>query len=585
MTTTRTVQVPDIGDFRDVDVVEVLVSVGEHVEADQSLIVLESDKASMEVPAPAAGVVRELHVAVDAKVSEGDPICTLESGDDAAPEPTAPPDAAPAAPPAEAAAPAAIGAGAGPADASDAVDVVVLGGGPGGYTAAFRAADLGKQVVLIERDATLGGVCLNVGCIPSKALLHVAAVLDDARDAEEAGIRFGPAEIDLDQLRAYKNGVVGRLTGGLAKLAEQRGVEVVRGSGSFTAAHEIEVTGEEDTRRIAFRDAIVAVGSEATTLPNLPQDARIMDSTRALEVEGPPGHLLVVGGGIIGLEMATVYLALGWQVSIVEMLDRIMVEADRDLVRPLEKRLRPRLAALYTKTSVVDVDARQDGVWVRFEGSDAPESACFDRVLVAVGRRPNGRVIGAERAGVHVDERGFVPADASQRTNVAHIYAIGDVTGPPLLAHRATHQGKVAAEVIAGLPSRFDPTAIPAVAYTDPEVAWTGLTEALAKERGVAVRKAVFPWAASGRALGSGRAEGTTKLLFSEEDGRLVGAGITGRHADDLISEAQLAIEMGADAEDLALTVHPHPTLSETIAFAAEIAHGSITDLMPPRRR
>ncbi len=573
------VPVPDIGDFEAVDVVEVLVSEGETVAEGQSLIVLESDKASMEVPSPLAGTVVALRVAVDDQVSEGDPICTLEVEGAAV---AAVPDEAPAASSEQAEAQPAA-----PAPSGDArrTDVVVLGAGPGGYTAAFRAADLGKRVVLVEREAELGGVCLNVGCIPSKALLHVAGALEESKALVEAGVHFASPEIDFDALRAHKDAVVAKLTGGLRHMAEQRRVEVVRGSGRFTGAHEIEIEGEEGTRSVRFEHAIVAVGSEPATLPGLPNDPRIVDSTGALEVVPPPGHLLVVGAGIIGLEMATVYLALGWQVSIVEVADRMMLEADRDLVRPLERRLRPRLEGIWLESKVTDVEARDDGIWVRFEGEKAPESARFDRVLIAVGRRSNGREIGAERAGVHVDERGFLPVDEQQRTNVPHVFAIGDVTGPPQLAHRATHQGKTAAEVAAGLPSAFEPASVPGVAYTDPEVAWTGLTEEAAKADGVAVQKAVFPWTASGRALGVGRSEGMTKLLFSKEDGRLLGAGIVGSHAGDLIAEAALAIELGADAEDLALTIHPHPTLSETVGMAAEVAHGSITDLLPSPRR
>jgi dihydrolipoamide dehydrogenase len=464
-------------------------------------------------------------------------------------------------------------------------DVVVLGAGPGGYTAAFRAADLGLRVVLVEPGETLGGVCLNVGCIPSKALLHVAAVIEEARALDGAGVSLGAPRIDLEKLRAHKERVVGRLTGGLAKLAADRGVEVVRGRGRFTGAHELLVEGE-DARRLTFGHAIVAVGSEPVRLPGLPDDPRIMDSTAALELPEVPGRLLVIGGGIIGLEMATVYQALGSRVTIVELLDRIMAEADRDLVRPLEKRLRERSEAVYLETRVAGAEAGNDGIRVRLEGEDAPGGALvFDRVLVAVGRRALGDRIGAERAGVRVGEGGVIPVDRTLRTNVPHVYAIGDVTGPPLLAHRATHQGRVAAEVIAGRRVAFDARAVPSVAYTDPEVAWTGLSEAQAKAEGIAVRKAVFPWSASGRALGSGRSEGHSKLLFSAEDGRLLGAGIVGRNAGELISEATLALELGADAEDIALTIHPHPTLSETVAFAAELAAGTITDLLPPRKR
>ena len=606
---TETVRVPDIGEFEGVDVVEVLVAVGDRVEAEQGLIVIESDKASMEVPSPRAGVVRELHVAVDDSVSEGDPVATLELDEAAeeapesgAAEPHPRADelprearARPEAPRAEAPREREPQTQTGKAPereprrgaaGRDRFDLVVLGAGPGGYTAAFRAADLGLRVALVDREPTLGGVCLNVGCIPSKALLHVAEVIEAARDLDEAGVAFGAPRLDLDKLRARKDAVVARLTGGLARLAEQRGVEVVQGTGRFADAHHLEVEAGDGMRTLPFAHAIVGVGSEPVRLPSLPDDPRIMDSTGALELRDLPERLLVVGGGIIGLEMAAVYQALGSRVTIVELLDGLMAEADRDLVRPLEKRLRARCEAIHLGTRVVEAKATSGGIRVRLEGKDVPERPePFDRVLVAVGRRPLGGAIGAERAGVRVDERGFIAVDRELRTNVGHLFAIGDVTGPPLLAHRASHQGKVAAEVIAGHAAAFDARAVPAVAYTDPEVAWTGLTEATAREQGIPVRKAVFPWSAHGRALGAGRPEGLTKLLFSAEDGRLVGAGIVGPHAGELIGETTLAIELGADAEDIALTVHPHPTLSETVAFAAEVAAGTVTDLMPPRRR
>lgn len=461
--------------------------------------------------------------------------------------------------------------------------LVVIGGGPGGYTAAFRAADLGLSVVLVEREPELGGVCLNVGCIPSKALLHVAGALEEAKALGAWGVELGEPKLDFARIRARKDEVVARLVGGLAKLAKQRGVRVVRGTARFTGSNALRVEGDEP-QELAFGHAIVATGSEHVPLPGAPSDPRIWDSTRALEVEGPPGSLLVVGGGVIGLEMAAVYAGLGWRVSIVELLDGLLLEADRDLVRPLERRLRARCEAIWTGTRLAAVEARKDGLHARLEGDGAPAAAIFDRMLVAIGRRADGEAVGAGAAGVHVAADGTIPVDAELRTNVPHVFAIGDVTGPPQLAHRATHQGKVAAEVIAGRKARFEPAAIPAVAYTDPEIAWVGLTEAVAREAGVAVHKAVFPWAASGRALGAGRPEGLTKLLFDEGGGRLLGAGIVGVHAGDLIAEACLAIELGADAEDLALTVHPHPTLSETVAFAAELAHGSITDLLPARR-
>ena len=464
-------------------------------------------------------------------------------------------------------------------------DVLVLGSGPGGYTAAFRAADLGRQVVLVERHPTLGGVCLNVGCIPSKALLHVAEVLAAAEALAEAGVTLGPPKLDLARLRAHKDAVVGKLTGGLAQMAKQRGVTVVNGTGRFLDARTLAVDTADGEARVRFEHAIVAAGSRGVVLPGLPDDPRILDSTSALALEEVPGTLLVVGGGIIGLELATVFAALGSEVTVVELLDRLMPGPDPDLVRPLERRVRERWAGIHLETRVAAIEPRADGLHVRFEGAKAPPPARFDRVLVAVGRRPNGDRIGADAAGLRVDERGFVPVDERLRTNVPHIHAIGDVARPPLLAHKASHEGKVAAEVIAGLPAAFDTTVIPSVAYTDPEVAWVGLGEAEAKARGIEVEVARFPWQASGRALGMGRPEGLTKLVFARDTKRLLGAGIVGPHAGELISECALAIEMGADAEDVALTVHPHPTLSETVAFAAEVAAGTVTDLYLPRRR
>ncbi len=464
-------------------------------------------------------------------------------------------------------------------------DVLVLGAGPGGYTAAFRAADLGRQVVLVERYAALGGVCLNVGCIPSKALLHVAEVLDAAEALAESGVELGAPKIDLARLRARKEAVVGKLAGGLAQLAKQRGVTVVTGTGELTGPKQLRVDTADGPVLVSFEHAILAAGSRSVSLPDFPDDPRVLDSTSALALDEIPGRLLVVGGGIIGLEMATVYGALGAEVTVVELEDRLMAGPDADLVRPLEKRLRERWAGIHLGTRVTDVDAREDGLHVRFAGEKAPEPRRFDRILVAVGRRPNGDRIGAAAAGVRVDERGFVPVDDQLRTNLPHIHAIGDLARPPLLAHKASHEGKIAAEVIAGLPSAFDTAAIPSVAYTDPELAWVGLGEAEAKAQGIDVDVARFPWQASGRALGMGRPEGLTKLLFAQETGRLVGAGIVGPHAGELISECALAIEMGADAEDLALTVHPHPTLSETVAFAAEIAGGTITDLYLPKKK
>jgi dihydrolipoamide dehydrogenase len=466
-----------------------------------------------------------------------------------------------------------------------ATDVVVLGAGPGGYSAAFRAADLGKRVVLVERHAALGGVCLNVGCIPSKALLHVANVMDEARELAGAGVEYGEPKLDLPRLRAHTAGVVQRLTTGLEGLAKRRHVDVVQGEGRFVAPNRLAVEGPGGAQEIEFGHAVIAAGSRSVQLPGFPDDPRIMDSTAALALPDVPQRLLVIGGGIIGLELATVYAALGSRITVVELLPELMTGADRDLVRPLQKRIEARYERILLGTRVTGVEATKDALRVHFEGADGASEGEFDRVLVAVGRTPNGDRVGAERAGVRVDERGFIPVDDQLRTNVPHIHAIGDVARPPLLAHKAVHEGKTAAEVIAGEKASFDARAIPAVAYTDPEVAWAGLTEAEAKARGIAVDKGAFPWAASGRALGIGRSDGLTKLLFSRETGRLVGAGIVGRGAGDLIAETVVALELGADAFDLGLSVHPHPTLSETIAFAAEMASGTITDLIPPRKR
>ena len=592
------VTVPDIGDFEEVDVIEVLVAIGDQVEVEQSLITLESDKATMEIPSPQAGVVRELLVEVGAKVSEGAVIVRLEVDEVRATDGEAN-ETAKEVPPA--AGPAGIGAAPPPGllpgdehpvavlpDADVTAEVVVVGAGPGGYTAAFRAADLGKRVVLVERYADLGGVCLNVGCIPSKALLHLADVVNEVRAMEKHGIAFGDPSFDLDRIRGHKQEVVEKLTSGLAGLAKRRKVTVLRGTATFDGPNLVNVESSEspgEVTRVAFENAVIAVGSKPVRLPGVPDDPRIMDSTGALALEDVPGRLLVIGGGIIGLEMASVFHALGSKVTVVELLDVLMTGADPDLVKPLRRIIDKRYENIFLGTKVTRIEATSDGMKVSFEGEGAPVADSFDRVLVSVGRAPNGAAISAEKAGVEVDEHGFIRVDAQQRTNVPHVFAIGDVTGPPMLAHKATHEGKVAAEVIAGLPSAFVAKAIPSVAYTDPEVAWMGLTEADAKEQGVEVRKASFPWAASGRALGIGRDEGATKLLFDAESGRLVGAGIVGPHAGDLIAEATLALEMGAEAEDVALTIHPHPTLSETIAFAAEMAEGTITDLYIRKRR
>ena len=464
--------------------------------------------------------------------------------------------------------------------------VVVLGSGPGGYTAAFRAADLGKRVVLIERYPSLGGVCLNVGCIPSKALLHTAEVINEVAELEHMGVRYTQPKIDLDKMRAGKDKVVGKLTGGLAALAKQRKVQLLTGVGKFSDPRHLEVQTADGLTRVEFENCIIACGSSAVKIPGFPNDdPRLIDSTGALALADVPKKMLIVGGGIIGLEMATVYATLGSEIDIVELQDGLIPGCDRDLVRPLQKRLGAQVSSIMLSTKVADIKAQKNGLKVSFEGAKAPDPKIYDRVLVAVGRSPNGRQINAEAAGVHVDQRGFIPTDAKMRTNVPHIYAIGDVVGNPMLAHKATHEAKVAAEVIAGQPSLFDPMTIPNVAYTDPEVAWMGLTEGEAKEKGIEIEKGVFPWAASGRALGIGRIEGLTKLVFDAKSKRLLGAGIVGRNAGELIGETVLALEMGADAEDIGLTIHPHPTLNETICFAAEMAEGSITDLMPPKKR
>ena len=594
MTDPLTVPVPDIGDFTDVPVIEVLVAPGDRVEVETPLVTLESDKASMDVPSPHAGTVGSVLVTVGDTVSEGAPLVTVVA-EEASPPSTAPgpgadtPASGSDAPDVPEAPVPNAGAPERPADIE--TEVVVLGAGPGGYTAAFRAADLGLRTVLVERYPTLGGVCLNVGCIPSKALLHAAAVIDGAEAMAAHGIEFGAPSIDLGKLAGWKNRVVGRLTGGLAGLARRRNVRIVHGVGTFSSPHRLSVMTSEgtNTTEIAFERAIIAAGSQAVEIPGFPNDdPRLMDSTDALVLDEVSPRLLVIGGGIIGLEMATVYAALGSRVNVVELMDGLIPGCDRDLVKPLEQRIRTMYESIRLSTRVTDVSPDDSGLRVTFETGGEPASApaaeTFDRVLVAVGRRPNGDRIGAENAGVHVDERGFIPVDRRQRTNVEHIFAIGDVVGQPMLAHKATHEGKVAAEVCAGHKASFDALAIPSVAYTDPEVAWTGLTETEARERGIEFDKATFPWAASGRALGIGRSEGLTKVLFDRATGRLLGAGIVGPHAGDLIAEATLAIEMGADARDIGLTIHPHPTLSETFNFAAEMVEGTITDLYLPRR-
>ena len=570
------VSVPDIGDFEAVPVIEVLVNAGDTVAVDDPLITLESDKATMDVPAPAAGTVVAVKVNVGDTVSAGHAILDLRTGEaPAAAEQAAAPAPSPVARP--------------PMTERGDVhgEVLVLGAGPGGYSAAFRAADLGKRVVLVDSGERLGGVCLNIGCIPSKALLHAAKVIAETKEMAAHGLSFADPQIDLDKLRDWKEGVVKRLTGGLAGLAKQRKVEVVRGTGRFTSMNQLAVTEDDGSvKTVSFEQAIIAAGSEPMTLPFIPNDdPRVIDSTGALELGGIPQRLLVVGGGIIGLEMATVYSELGAQITVVELMDQLIPGADKDIVAPLTKRITKRYESIYLKTRVTAVEASDDGLRVRFEGRGAPDTDTFDKVLVAVGRRPSGRLIGAENAGVLIDERGFIQVDKQQRTNVPHIFAIGDVVGQPMLAHKAVHEGKVAAEVTAGLPSYFDAKVIPSVAYTDPEVAWVGVTENEAKTAGVKYGKGVFPWLASGRSLTLGRDEGITKVIFDESTDRIIGCGIVGPSAGDLITEAALAIEMGADAADIGLTIHPHPTLSETIGMAAEAFEGTITDLYLPKKK
>jgi len=619
------VPVPDLGDIADAAIIEILVKVGDTIAAEQSLITLESDKASMEVPSPQAGVVREILVKIGDRVGQGKPILMLEAaGEGAATAPAAPaaPAAAPAPAPAAAApvaasvsapAPAAalVASNAAPVNTLASIpdnadcDVVVLGGGPGGYSAAFRAADLGLKVMLVERYATLGGVCLNVGCIPSKALLHVAAVMDEVSHFEALGVSYGKPAVNLDKLREHKSGVTGKLTGGLAFMAKARKVEIVRGYGVLTGAHSLTVegtsgTGQDKTgenRTITFKRAILAAGSQAVRLPFLPEDDRVVDSTGALALPFVPKKMLVIGGGIIGLEMGTVYSTLGARIDVVEMGDGLMPGADRDLVKVWEKHNAPRFDRVMLSTKTVAAEATPEGIKVSFasakEGQPAPEAGVYDLVLQAVGRSPNGRKIGAESAGLNVNERGFVPVDAQMRTNVPSLFAIGDLVGQPMLAHKAVHEAHVAAEVIAGellgdeklARAAFDARVIPSVAYTDPEIAWVGLTEEQAKAQGKKVHKGLFPWSASGRALANGRSEGFTKLLFDEETGRIVGGGIVGMNAGDMIGEVALAIEMGADEIDIGKTIHPHPTLGESIGLAAEAAHGSCTDLPPVKKK
>ena len=562
------VKVPDIGDFKNVEVIEVLVKPGDAVAKEQSLVTLESDKATMEIPSPGAGVVKELRIKVGDKVSQGSPILVLESSQaEKKPE-------APKASPAPAAAPS--------ASADLECDVVVLGAGPGGYSAAFRAADLGLKTVLVERYPTLGGVCLNVGCIPSKALLHTAAVMDAARGLAEHGVTFGEPKLDLAKLRAFKDKVVGKLTGGLASMAKMRKVSVLQGVGSFLDKNHLQVEGKDGRKTVRFASAIVAAGSQAAKLSFLPEDPRIVDSTAALELKGVPKKMLVIGGGIIGLEMGTVYSTLGARLDVVEMMDGLMLGADRDLVAVWQKYNAGRFDQVMLKTKTTKAEVAKDGIKVSFDGKDAKT---YDLVLVSVGRVPNGKRIGADRAGIQVDERGFIPVDSQMRTNVSHIFAIGDIARNPMLAHKAVHEGHVAAEAAAGLKAHFDARAIPSVAFTDPEIAWAGVTEDEAKKDGMQIGVAKFPWAASGRAIANARDEGFTKLIFDAETHRIVGGGIVGAGAGDLISEVAHALEMGSDATDLGKTIHPHPTLSESVGMAAELFEGVCTDLPPQKKR
>ncbi len=575
------VKVPDIGDFKDIDVIEVLVKPGDRVAKETSLITLESDKATMEIPSTDAGVVKELRVKVGDKVSQGSVIALLEA-ESAVVAPSAPRPAAPAA--STISAPAATKAYGGAADMT--CDMLVLGSGPGGYSAAFRAADLGLNSILVERYPTLGGVCLNVGCIPSKALLHVAAVMDEAKHLSEHGIGFGEPRVDLDALRAWKNKVVGKLTGGLTGMARSRKVTVLQGTGAFLGPNHLAVEAKDGRKVVAFRNAIIAAGSQSAKVPFIPEDPRIVDSTAALELRQRPKRLLVIGGGIIGLEMGTVYSTLGARLDVVEVLDGLMSGVDRDLVKVWQTFNARRFDNVMLKTRTAKVEAVKEGLRVSFEGENASaKPQLYDMILVSVGRTPNGRKIGADAAGVAVNERGFIPVDAQMRTNIPHIYAIGDIARLPMLAHKAVHEGHVAAEAAAGQKSYFDARVIPSVAYTDPEIAWAGLTEEEAKNQGVKFGVAKFPWAASGRAIANGRDEGFSKLIFSEESQRLIGGAIVGAGAGDLISEIALAVEMGADAVDIGKTIHPHPTTSESVGMAAELYEGVCTDLPPSKRR
>ena len=576
MTKLITIPIPDIGSFDSVEVIEVMVKVGDSIKKEDSLIVVESEKASMDIPSPFEGIVKEIKVKVGDQVKEGIEIIVITESENAAKktqekeEPLQKSESIKTKPQAiENKTPDLI------------CEVAVLGSGPGGYTAAFRASDLGKKVILIERYSTIGGVCLNVGCIPSKALLHTAKVITDAEDTANHGVTFSKPEIDLEKLRNWKsNKVVKKLTMGLSQMAKQRDVQIVEGTGVFLSPHQIEVTmADKSTKVISFDSAIIAAGSQPTSIPGTPDDPRIMDSTGALELKDIPKKLLIVGGGIIGLEMGTVYDALGSSVSVVELTDGLIQGCDRDIVKPLHKRMEKRFENIWLETKVIKIEAKKEGIMVHFEGGNAPKEEMFDRVLVSVGRKPNGHKIDAIKAGVNVDEQGFIASNKQMKTNVDHIYAIGDIIGQPMLAHKATHEGKIAAEVIAGEKVEFQAMTIPSVAYTDPEIAWAGITEEDAKAQNLEIEKSVFPWAASGRAISTNRTEGMTKLIFDKKTQRIIGAGIVGTNAGELIAETVLSIEMGADAHDIGLSINPHPTLSESVAIAAEIKEGTITDL------
>ena len=586
MTKLIPIPIPDIGSFDSVEVIEVMVKVGDSIKKEDSLIVVESEKASMDIPSPFDGIVEEIKVKVGDQVKEGIEIIVITASENVA-EKSQEKEVQKKEAPVQKDVSIDTKPQATESKTPDFIcEVAVLGSGPGGYTAAFRASDLGKKVILIERYSTIGGVCLNVGCIPSKALLHTAKVITDAEDTAHHGVTFSKPEIDLEQLRNWKsNKVVKKLTMGLSQMAKQRNVEIIEGTGVFLSPHQIEVTmADKSTKVISFDSAIIAAGSQPTSIPGTPDDPRIMDSTGALELKDIPKKLLIVGGGIIGLEMGTVYDALGSSVSVVELTDGLIQGCDRDIVRPLHKRMEKRFENIWLETKVTKIEAKKEGIMVYFEGDNSPEKETFDRVLVSVGRKPNGHKIDAVKAGVDVDEQGFIAANKQMKTNVDHIYAIGDIIGQPMLAHKATHEGKIAAEVIAGEKVEFQAMTIPSVAYTDPEIAWAGVTEEDAKTQNIEIEKAVFPWAASGRAIATNRTEGMTKLIFDKKTNRIIGAGIVGTNAGELIAETVLSIEMGADAHDIGLSIHPHPTLSESVAMASEIKEGTITDLYIKKR-